>query len=192
MKKENVSKQDKIVELVKILYNEAGITKAIKQLCSLAITKKDAILCYQLANILRRKDIMKDLQNVVLESKNPDICYLFARDVKGAEIKPLQQVVINSRDVKLCYFFARDVEHANVKELQKVVVDSKNATLCYLFARDVEGAEIEPLQQVVINSGDKELCKKFALSIEWKEWARSRELSNAEKVEEETNSMINE
>lgn len=120
MKKENVSKQDKILELVKILYNEVGMTKAIKQLCSLAITKKDAILCYQLANILRRKDIMKDLQNVVLESKDPRICYLFSRDVKGAEIKPLQQVVLNSRDKILCLQFALYIAKSNLGALLNV------------------------------------------------------------------------
>ena len=199
MEKENIRKQDIIVESVKSLYNEKGMTETIRQVCAIAITKKEARLCYKLAEILYKEDVMQDLQKVVLEGKDAVFCYVFARDVNNANIKELQKVVLEDKNAVLCYLFARDVNNANVKELQKVVVDSNDAFLCYMFARYIKGAEIKPLQQVVINSRNKELCEKFAQFIERRTewgWGVRKAVSNvtapcdAEKIEEDLDSII--
>lgn len=163
----DVSKQEEIVDLVDKLYYEKRMTKSIKQICEIAITRKYAKLCYQLAKILRWEDIVNDLQTVVLEDKNAILCYLFARDV----------------------------EHANVKELQKVVVDSNEALWCCMFASFVKGAKIKPLQQIVIKSRDVEVCRYFANVVKKANKKALYSVTapcDVEKNEKELNSLINE
>lgn len=195
LKTKKVGKQDEIAELVKNIYNEEGMTETIRQICEIAITKKDAILCYKLAVILYKERIMNDLQNVVLEDKNVKLCYLFARDVKRANVKKLEKVVLEEKNPILSYLFALNVKHANVKEHEKVVVDSNEVLWCYMFAYFVDNAKIEPLQQVVLNGRDENLCRQFALYIAKSNLGALLNVKPAcdvEKVEKELDSIINE
>ena len=46
-------------------------------------------------------------------------CYLFARDIKGADIERLQERVLMVGDGLDCYLFARDIKGADKNRLMK-------------------------------------------------------------------------
>ncbi len=95
-----------------------------------------------------RIDKVLSFEECVELDNNGDWCYIFAHDVKGADIKLLQSKVIEKDGTgRLCYRFARDVKGADIKLLQSKVIEKDiTGEWCYYFARDVKGADIELLQ----------------------------------------------
>lgn len=68
--------------------------------------------------------------------------------MEGANAKALEQVVIESKNPEYCYLFAREVESANIKELKKVVIDGNDPEWCYnRFVECVEGENIKKIKQ---------------------------------------------
>ena len=51
---------------------------------------------------------------VVIESKDLEHNYKFARDVKGADIETHGKVIVESKDPKYNYKFARDIKDSDV------------------------------------------------------------------------------
>ena len=61
------------------------------------------------------------------------------------------------------YIFARDVKRANVRAHGKVIIDSGDLEYNYKFASDVKGADVRAHGKVIINSGSIEYNGKFEL-----------------------------
>ena len=135
---EVVNKKGRIEDLVTRLYSEQGMTKTIERVCDFAINTKDLDFCLQLAKILYAEDVMLKFQSVILESKDAEKCYYFARDVKKADVKALEKIVLESNIPYLSYEFAYNIIDADIEAHQKIVLNSKNVRLCYEFARDVK------------------------------------------------------
>jgi len=91
---------------------------------------------------------VKELQEIVLTSKDAEQCCYFAKHIEGADIERLQEVVLASKDAGWCYCFAIDVAGADIKRLQEIVITSKDAGWCYYFARYIEGADKKKLMKV--------------------------------------------
>ena len=72
----------------------------------------------------------------------------------------LQRTVIDSKNPKICYQFAKNVEHADIKALQKIVIDSKNAQYCESFAKNVKGANKKALLKAILSEQNEELENK--------------------------------
>ena len=97
--------------------------------------------------------------------------YLFARDVKGANVSLLESQIDDFYD-EIIYEFARDVEGANVESLS-YKMEFSYPKYIYLFARDVENANIQILQDYLLNwlpegydTNFTEYVLKFAQEIE--------------------------
>ena len=103
-----------------------------------------------------------ECERIVLESKNPKINYLFARNVKGADIKAHEQVVLESKDAWINYLFADDIKGADIKSHEQVILENKNPEYNYRFAAYVEGANIKAHEQVVLESKDAKYSYEFA------------------------------
>jgi len=128
------------------------------------IQSKNPEWCTWFAREIAGADIER-LQEVVIQSGNIEWCYNFAQYVPCADIERLQEVVIQSNDPYWCYKFAYYVPGADIQRLQKIVIQSKDPEWCYRFACDVPDADIQKLQEVVIQSGDPEWCYYFALNV---------------------------
>lgn len=96
------------------------------------------------------------ISNIMIDSGDAKYNYLFAKDVKGVDIKAHGQVVINSKDPKFCYTFARDIDIENYLIYEKVVMESKDPKWCYYFMKDIPTINKEELKNIIINSGNLE------------------------------------
>ncbi len=112
---------------------------------------------------------------IVIESKNPEYNYSFAKFVSGADIKAHEQVVLESKDPRWNYQFAKEVFNFDQKALnihpreamaahEQVVLDSKDPYYNYCFAVNLSGAgaDLKAHEQVVIESKDPKYNYEFA------------------------------
>ena len=59
-------------------------------------------------------DIVHDLQIKIIKEKNPEHIYLFAKYVKGVNIKELEDAILSTNNPEFIYLFARDIKDANI------------------------------------------------------------------------------
>ena len=102
----------------------------------------------------------------MLESKEPEWNFRFARFVEGADIKAHEKVVIESKEPEWNYYFALDIKGADVKAHEKVVLESKEPECNYYFARYVKGADVMAHGRVIIESKDSRVNDWFKKNFE--------------------------
>ena len=130
------------------------------------VDSKDANYCYLIAyNVYKGRNYDIDLEQVVLEAKNPELSYKYALNIEGANIKGHEQVILDSGNVKWCYKFAKDIKKANVKALELVVFNSNNLEYITLFALEVKGADVNAIATKVLQSKDPRWNYLFASQI---------------------------
>lgn len=76
--------------------------------------------------------------------RNYAFAYLFGDELKLHEQAILNSVnTLNyGSDIGLCYHFARDIKGANIKAFEKIILNNKSYHYSYLFAKDIEQADI--------------------------------------------------
>ncbi len=84
-------------------------------------------------------------QREVLKKGDGWACYLFAKCIKGADIKRLQEAVLQKGNGWTLYKFAKDIKGADIKRLQEVVLQKGDCWDLYKFAKCVKGADKEKL-----------------------------------------------
>lgn len=82
-------------------------------------------------------------------------------DIDGADVKARGQVIIDSKDLDYNYKFARDVTGADVIAHGQVIMDSKDLDYNLVFARAVKGADIKAHGKIILASGDVDYNSKF-------------------------------
>lgn len=135
------------------------------ELINAIIDSKDAYYCYLIAYNYFKENNYAMLEQVVLESKNPELSYKYALNIEGANIKGHEQVILDSGNVEWCYKFAKDIKNANVKALEQVVFNSNNLEYITLFALEVKGADIASLATKVLQSKDPHWNYLFASQV---------------------------
>ena len=106
------------------------------------------------------------LENAIIATGDAEYIYLFARDVKGANISKLEDAIIATDDAEYIFYFARDIEGANISKLEDAIIATNNIEYIFYFARDIKGANIEKLENVIIADGDFEFIYYFAKEVE--------------------------
>lgn len=125
--------------------------------------------------IIPTKDFI-NLEGLVCQKCSPEQIYKIAKlGLKSTNIQKLGQVIIDSKDPEWNFYFARDIKGADVLAHGQVVIASKDPELNYLFARDVKGADILAHAQILYEENQyyfeqliKEL-KKIGISFEYDE-----------------------
>lgn len=100
-------------------------------------------------------------ENIVIESGNPEYCYLYARNIETANQKLLEEALLNAKSAKYSYLFAKDVRGATIDKHRQVVLDSKDAEYNYLFASNISYmfvADVYEHVQAIIDSENIEYC----------------------------------
>ena len=111
------------------------------------------------------KQVIILFEEKILKVKNPELSWLFAKNIKGANVKAHGQIILDSKDPELNYYYARDVVGADIKAQEQIVLESNNPKVSYYFARDVKGADIKAHGQVVLNSKDPEMNYGFVHDV---------------------------
>ncbi len=89
-----------------------------------------------------RKIVIKEIEKIALESKNPEYCYYVACELEGTDKKALEKVVLESKNPKYSYFFSTGIAGADIKAHEQVVLNSDDLDLWTDFAFYVEGADV--------------------------------------------------
>lgn len=100
-------------------------------------------------------------ENIVIESGDPEFCYLYAKNVKTANIKALEETLLEAKSAKYSYLFAKEVNGATIDKHRQVVVESKDAEYNYLFASKISYmfvGDIYDHVQAIIDSENIEYC----------------------------------
>lgn len=110
----------------------------------------------------------------------PEMCYLFAKNVNGADIKALETKFLSYNSdgkynfntvkynnyAKFAYKFARDVKGADIKAHENIVLKTEDANISLDFVKNIKGADLKAHGKIIKASGDKKLIneyKQFAL-----------------------------
>lgn len=85
----------------------------------------------------------------------------FAIYVKDCNIDLLEQKVLDYKNSEYCYEFAKNVPRANVLKHQEIIIWSRNYDLMPCFARDVKGADKQLLSDLIIECGCDHCIRNF-------------------------------
>lgn len=92
-------------------------------------------------------------------------CYLFARDVPGANINRFQQTIIQNNNLPAILEFALDIKDANFTQLEQTIIKLNDPCFIFSLAYNSKRANIEKLQNAIINTKNSEYICWFALLI---------------------------
>ena len=144
--------------------NSPDYLQKVRYYEDMVINSRDSNYIYMFAREIPEADASK-LQEGVINTGDAYYIYNFARDIPGADISRLQEAIINSGDARYIYNFARYVSGADTSRLQEVIINSGDVYMIYMFARYVRGADINRLQEAIINGGDTRYIYYFARNI---------------------------
>ena len=102
----------------------------------------------------------------IKDTKDIESMYLFAK-ATNYKVDELEQEIIASNNPKYIYLFARDIKTANISKLENAIIMTGNPKYIYLFARDVENADIEKLAIALNNTKDEKYITLFVNNIEF-------------------------
>ena len=133
------------------------------------IESKDPKSCYLLAtieNFRTLKNYTAKIQQIILDSKDYDLIFNFAKNYVYADIKKCAKAIIESNLANVNYKFAKEFgRKCDITAHQKIVLDSKYPQLCLNFAKFVKGADIKALEKVCLECKDAELCLDFVQNV---------------------------
>jgi len=88
--------------------------------------------------------------------------------LNGINIKENEKIVLEIKDTNWCYQFAKNIPAADIKAHEKNLLELKDAYYCFIFARDVPEANIEEHFKIIFNSEDKHWLNKFIQEVNYK------------------------
>ena len=87
---------------------------------------------------------------------------------KGINVKENEAIVLKCK-TSLCYDFALNIPGADIKAHEKVILDLKDLFYCFHFAYSIPEANIEEHFKVILNSGDKYWLEDFIEKVNYKD-----------------------
>ena len=115
--------------------------------------------------MLNEKELNAEEVNKVIETKDAEYIYNFAKNVKGVNIEELENAIIKTKFTEYIYQFAKDVKGANIEKLENVIIETKSAWYIYQFALNVKGANIEKLENAIIATKLVKFMQEFAKNV---------------------------
>ena len=103
---------------------------------------------------------LEKFQQEIIAERDSAMAYFFTCDYS---YKPylMQKIIIDNLDAKYAYLFAQNIRNADIRALQKVVIKTDDAKHACKFACFVPGADIKPLEKMVIQSGKVKYAHMF-------------------------------
>ena len=92
------------------------------------------------------------MQKVILDNKDPKYSYLFAQNIRNADIKALQKIVVDSKKTKYICKFACFVQGSDLKPLEALIIKSKNVKYAHMYIKHIENANINKFKEIIISS----------------------------------------
>lgn len=103
------------------------------------------------------------IENSVLRTNDPFLTYLFAKEIKGADINKHLQVVLNSDDYQTLYTFAMEIDCDKTQIQNKIINHGEAKWIYYLFWAD--NIDFKLLEEALYKTNDIDYIFKFGLSF---------------------------
>ncbi len=100
---------------------------------------------------------------IILTSNDPKLLYETAK-IKGVNTIELSKAIVDTKDAYYNFLFAKDVKEANIYMHEDVIVKSNNNLFKYYFAKDVFGSDKRKLGESVL-TGSPNINYHFATDI---------------------------
>lgn len=92
------------------------------------------------------------MQKIIIDNQDAKYAYIFAQNIRNADIRALQKVIIRANDTKYACKFACFVPGADIKPLEKMVIRSGKAKYAHSFIKHVKHADINKFKSIILNS----------------------------------------
>lgn len=91
------------------------------------------------------------MQQIVLNNNDYLYSYLFAKNVKDADVKALEKLVLKSKNIKLICKFLCNIDLAS-KDLEDLVLRSKNYKYIYYYLKNGKNQDLNKVLDILIAS----------------------------------------
>jgi len=91
------------------------------------------------------------MQQIVLNNNDYLYSYLFAKNVKDADIKALEKIVLKSKNIKLICKFICNIEKAS-KDLEELILKSKNYKYIYYYLKNGKNQDLNKVLDILMAS----------------------------------------
>lgn len=91
------------------------------------------------------------MQQIVLNNNDYLYSYLFAKNVKDADIKALEKLVLKSKNIKLICKFLCNIDLTS-KDLEDLVLKSKNYKYIYYYLKNGKNQDLNKVLDILIAS----------------------------------------
>lgn len=94
------------------------------------------------------------MQNVILKAKEPKYVFLFAQNIKNADISALQSVILESKNIKYICKFGCFVPDASISKIEAMVLNEKKpkAKYAHMLIKHVPGVNINKFRSIILKS----------------------------------------
>jgi len=83
------------------------------------------------------------------------------RNGDSNEFKNIENAIIETKNAEMNYYFAKNVMGANKPEHEKVVLEYGDPYINYLYVSEVDSSNAEAHRKIIESSNDKSLIAKF-------------------------------
>ena len=77
------------------------------------------------------------LEDIEIKTGNAKNIYMFAKNIKGANILKLTDAIIETGNAKYIYMFAKNIEEVNILKLADAIIETENVKYIYMFAKNI-------------------------------------------------------
>lgn len=124
------------------------------------VKNNDSALAYFFASDFGYKSYK--MQKVILDNKNPQYAFLFAKNIHNSDSKALQNLIFDSKNIKYIAKFACFIHNSDYKKAQKLLLNSKNIKYISLFLKHCKNADYKSLKNIIIKSGKPKYLLQLA------------------------------
>lgn len=169
---------------------EKNTGKSNDQLLELIVVLKDPLLAYFFSYFFDYKNFIT--QKIILDSKNPKYCFLFAKNIQNCDVKALQKIILSSNDSNIISAFitsfttdtdtiefvlknnqnikvAFSLLHKNlisIKRVKSLIISSNNPKYLFELAKLLSSKkDINIIEDMIIDTGSARYIRLFAQNI---------------------------
>ena len=114
-------------------------------------------------NKIRNNNLKQKTNEALLIVDNSDKLLLFRLKILLVQDTPLDDIIIELKDPELSYVYAKTIKHIDIKPFGEIILNSQNPMWNYRFMQDIKGADKDAHKEVILNSNDL-YYKKLILS----------------------------
>lgn len=137
------------------------------------INTKDSALAYFFTLDFSYRPYL--MQKIIIENEDAKYAYMFAQNIKNADVNALQKIVVQSEKIRYICKFACFVPGADIKKLESIIYESGKVKYAHMFIKYVKSADIEKFKSIILESKKPRYLFELAKHI-----SNPEEISNIE------------